>query len=283
MYFRSDVKDDPVCRGLTFDPQAQRYIWPEPVSNPAITCPDAFGWTQFLDAIRDEFWSNWAFDTFTWPQQPLAFCPEGGENCCNPNSSTNPGYDDPTNPALHCPFFPGDHGGLSVIPAGDRPHEVTPAIHGIIAQTDPARKLREEEAEIVYRNKAFLDYVFQNNLYNQEGLAERFNRTVATVATNAPFRATGLEIRFPADAVMFKTDWIHQDFMLELGLAPATSSRGCITWWRSPAPRKPFRTGTGTPSSMSAISAAATISAATTPSASTSRRPTGFLPTTSRR
>lgn len=218
MYFRSDVKDDPVCHDLTFDAQAGRYVWPEPVSNPAITCPDAFGWTQFLDAIRGEFWSNWAFDTFTWPQQPLAFCPEGGENCCNPNSSTNPGYDDPTNPALNCPFFPGDHGGLSVIPASERPHEVTPPIHGIIAQTDPARELREEEAEIVYRNKAFFDYVFQNNLYNQEGLAERFKRAVATVASNAPFRATGVEIRFPADAVMFKTDWIHQDFMLELGL-----------------------------------------------------------------
>lgn len=171
IYFRSDVKDDPACRDLTFDAQTQGYVWPDAIANPAITCPDAFGWTQFIDAVRAEFWSNWSFDTFIWPLQPLALCTDGGENCCDPNSSTNPGYDDPDNPALHCPYFPGDHGGLSTLSRAGQSHEVSPPVHGIIAQTDPARELREEEAEIVYRNRPFFEYVFTNNLYNQEGLA----------------------------------------------------------------------------------------------------------------
>ena len=219
MYFRSDVRDDDSCSQLRFDPETQAYVWPNEIINPAMTCPDAFGWTQFTDAIRFAFWNNWAFDSFSWPQEPLPLCGNGiTENCCDPNAAISPGYDNAGNPALHCPYFPGDHGGIANATLVPGAHEVTPPAHGIIATTDPARELRQEEAEIVYRNRAFFEYSFRQNLYNLEGLADRFNRASTTVAANAPFRAEGVEIRFPSDAVMFKTDWIHQDYMLDFGL-----------------------------------------------------------------
>lgn len=219
MYFRSDVRDADICRQLTFDPVAEAYVWPTEVTSPAMTCPDAFGWTQFADAIRAGFWDNWAFDGFIWPEQPLPLCSaDSDENCCDPGSLSNPGYDG-DNPALHCPYFPGAHGGLAAAtPVAAGAQDVSHPAHGIIFETDPARELRQEEAEIVYRNEAFFNYAFVENLYNREGLADRFNRANATVAENAPFRAEGVAIGFPADAVMFKTDWIHQDYMLELGL-----------------------------------------------------------------
>src|SRR5690606_1760473 len=66
MFFHSDVRDDDACRGLRFDPETESYVWPDGVGNPAITCPDAFGWTQFTDAIRYGFWANWSFDAFIW-------------------------------------------------------------------------------------------------------------------------------------------------------------------------------------------------------------------------
>ncbi|MGD9740610.1 MAG: hypothetical protein AB7O56_09255 [Bauldia sp.] len=218
MYFYSDVRDADACRGLTYDAATEAYVWPAGITNPAMTCPDAFGWTQFADAIRDAFWANWAFDTFMWPAEPLALCEPGGTNCCDPTSNTNPGYDNPGNPALHCPFFPGDHGGLdgTIVPTGA--HDIAAPTHGIIAQTDPGRVLREEEAEIVYRNRPFFEYAFAENLYNQEGLGARYTATTAGVTANAPYRATNAAIGFPSDAVMFKTDWIHQDHMLEMGL-----------------------------------------------------------------
>lgn len=215
MFFFSTVRDDDVCRQLTYDAETRNYVWPEGVTNPAMTCPDAFGWTQFTGAITDQFWTNWAFDSFIWPSAPLALCEPGDTDCCDPNSNTNPGYDNPGNPALHCPYFPGDHGGLAATTLPPGGHEVSAPAHGVIAQTDPARVLRQEETEIVYRNRAFFEYAFTENLYNQEGLGARFTAANAAVA---PFQPLNTAIDFPPDAVMFKVDWIHQDYMLEYGL-----------------------------------------------------------------
>jgi hypothetical protein len=219
MFFHSDVRDDDACRGVTYDPDTQSYVWPDTITNPAVTCPDAFGWTQFTDAIRYGFWTNWAFDSYVWPEEPLPLCGEGGTgNCCDPNATVNPGYDNTDNPALHCPYYPGDHGGIATPVVLATEDVAQPGHGGLVAMIDPGRVLRDEEAELVYHNAAFLDYVFQHNLYSQEGLADRFNQATAAMTANAPYRPEGVEIRFPSDAVMFKADWIYQDYMLQQGL-----------------------------------------------------------------
>ena len=228
-----------------------------PVTNPALTCPDMFAWKLFAEAVAAEFWKTWATDQETWPGnglpsdpgRPLALCAPGqtGPNCCNPDSATNPGYDDPAYKAKWCPYFPGDHAST---PAQGLPERVgvlpskahmlsfagSPRVREILLQDvhvrrlmtehsgqTEGRKIRQAMAELVFRNKSLFDYVFRNELYHQEGLLKVVARNDDNIASAAPYRLSNdrgavAEIVFPADAVMIKTNWLARERAEEMGV-----------------------------------------------------------------
>ncbi len=234
MYFNSDIRDAPTCAmsvkdgAIVIDPA---------ITNPAVSCPDMFSWKLFLDSISQKFWVNWAADQQTWPAEPLAMCAEGqtGADCCAPGNLDNPGYDNAENPALHCPYFPGDHlaAGRSVPTPRGQPLSKAHSLHvdavfgsmtpELVAVLDPGRVIRQSMAEFVFRNKPMFDYVFENNLYNQEGLASVFAANSQSIAAMAPFQTDNTlsgqtRIDFPIPAVMIKSDWLSKKRAEELGI-----------------------------------------------------------------
>jgi hypothetical protein len=236
MYFNARPQDRPQCTMRVSD---GRVIVDPAVSNPAMSCPDMFAWKLFAEAVRDEFWKGWAADQYTWPAEPLPLCTAGADprTCCTPGSRTNPGYDDETNPAKHCPYLPADfqasrpHGPL---PAGRLPskahalgfvvrhEEQRRRLGALAASPDEGREIRQSMAELVFRNRPMLEYTFANDLYSQEGVAGVFARNAANVK-DAPYRkldgpAGLVEIDYPTQAVMIKSNWISVARARDLGL-----------------------------------------------------------------
>ena len=78
-------------------------------------------------------------------------------------------------------------------------------------------------AELVFRNKSFFDYVFQNNLYNQEGILSVVQNNDDNIRNGAPYRISNdagafSEIVFPTDAVMIKSNWLSRERAEEMGV-----------------------------------------------------------------
>ncbi len=219
-YFLSRVQDQPGCAMHVVE---GRLVAQQPVTNPAVSCPDMFAWKLFAEAVTGQFWRNWAADQETWPGnglaqdpgQPYPMCGPGqpAGACCNPDGASNPGYDDATYKAKFCPYFPGDHTiapGTMPVRIGALPskahtpgfaasprfreamqHEATLAAE-ILAAPDPSkgRHIRQSMAEVVFRNKPFFDYVFRNDLYNTEGIVKVFEANAADLSgpkTGAPY------------------------------------------------------------------------------------------------
>lgn len=223
MYFHSQIRDAADCAltaqngTITFGPT---------ITSPAAQCPDAFAWSMFLRTIKAEFWTRWAYDQFTWPESPLPLCQAGETtNCCDPTAATNPGYDDADNPAAHCPYFPGDHTGTTtMVRAGEQVKAHTTAFNGghgaLLGKYDPGRRVRQEMAEVVFRNKPMWDYVFQHGYYHTDGLSDLFFAAKEAANAKAPYRVPTTQVSFPAGSVMFKTDWLHIDQARKLGIKP---------------------------------------------------------------
>ncbi len=224
VYFKSQIKDDSQC---SLSVKQGRLVFPAAITNPATSCPDAFAWKKFIEAIKAEFWKNWAYDAYNWPAKPYAMCAKGSKasSCCAPSNPNNPGYKNTNNPGIHCPYYPEDHLArrqqpLTVGKPAFKQHFNIPHTlkTSIIDKLDPGRVIRQEMAEVVYRNRPMWAYTFKNNLYNQEGLAKRFELTKTTINSNAPYRAIGVRIEYPIGSVMFKSDWLHEDEAKKLGL-----------------------------------------------------------------
>jgi hypothetical protein len=245
MYLNSKPQDAMSC---SLSIQQGKIIVASPVTNPSMSCPDLFAWKLFAEAVQQEFWKHWAADQQTWPgvvcpngdpkcaaSNPLPICKTGesGPDCCLPGSKINPGYDDAHNPAKYCPYFPGDHytgNGDFILPRGFLPskaHQLQfatlPEERAKLMAVDPGRKIRQSMAEIVYRNKPRFNYVFENDLYNQDGIMTVFNRNSDNLAKGAPYRVNSgpanlAEIDFPPDAVMIKSDWLSKERAEQLGL-----------------------------------------------------------------
>lgn len=228
MYLRSQPQDADTCAMTVEDGQV---VIDPSISNPAMSCPDMFAWKLFVDAIQQEFWTNWATDQYTFPQDgPLPLCAADATDtsaCCTPGSDTNPGYDDPDNPGTVCPYFPGDHLAEDEMPNMLEANPLSKAqishFHDTIGDNEPGRVIRQEMAEIVFRNKVMFDYVFENNLYNTDGLSEVFERASSAMQEGAPYHqqnVTGdlVRIDLPVDAVMIKSNWLHEDRAAELGI-----------------------------------------------------------------
>ncbi len=228
MFFHSQVQDSAECDLAVVDGTLQ---FDERVTNPAISCPDAFSWKLLVEAINDEFWVNWAADQYAWPAEPLPLCQADAEDrseCCTASSLENPGYDDPEDPARHCPYFPGEHlaAGADPLTLESNPPAIAQDSHFSAVNPqdiEEGRVIRQEMAELVFRNEPMFRYIFDNNLYHTNGLAEVFARSQANLSSGAPYQqrnapADLVKIDFPIDSVMVKSNWLHEEQAAELGL-----------------------------------------------------------------
>lgn len=94
------------------------------------------------------------------------------------------------------------------------------------------RVIRQTNAELTVRNKPFHDYLFENNLYNATGVMEVFTRNATNLTrSNAPYhlpnqsadatqkKAVLARIDLPSDAIMIKSNWLHEKLAEQLGVA----------------------------------------------------------------
>jgi hypothetical protein len=251
-YLLSRPQDTPGC---AIKVESGHLVVQSPTTNPAMSCPDMFAWKLFAESVTREFWKGWSSDQETWPGNgfannpglPLPLCAKGkpGPDCCDPDAVTNPGYDDAAYKAKFCPYFPGDHIAAGSMPerigvlpskahtfsfaANPRFKEILLRDAALLRQMATApdetqgRKIRQSMAELVFRNKTFFDFVFRNDLYNQEGIVKVFQTNSSNIQSGAPYRlsnesAAVSEIVFPADAMMIKSNWLSRERATEMGL-----------------------------------------------------------------
>jgi hypothetical protein len=219
-YFLAAQKDRSECNMRV---ENGKIVFAAPVTNGAMTCPDAFSWKLFAEAIGQEFWKNWASDDQTWPAAPYSPCNGSvSDSCCDLTSLTQN--------AAHCSLFPGALAAagspalrLGVPPSkphipGMVPASELPMLMKRAGETDPDRLIRQSMTEVVFRNRPMLAFIRRNHLYSTNGLADVFARNSANLGTSdsnsgAPYHLANLEgllatIDFPSDAVMIKSDWV---------------------------------------------------------------------------
>lgn len=105
----------------------------------------------------------------------------------------------------------------------------------IIKKFDPAdaestgRVIRQTNAELTIRNQVFHDYLFDNNLYNSDGVKDIFQVNQKNLQTEAPYHLANRSSQggkpgrlsrmdLPPDAIMIKSNWLHHDLAVALGL-----------------------------------------------------------------
>lgn len=204
MFHYADVRDAAACALTVSHGQAAPV---HGITNPAMSCPDMFSWMLFAEAVQDSFWT-WATDQSLWPANPLPPCAGSGSSCCPLNNPHN-------NPM--CPIFPGKS---NVMVAGEpsKAHGPAGAPGGEVG-----RIIRQENAELVFRNRAFYDYVVRNRLYYAEGVDSVFAAQQRQLSAHAPYNGNQRDhltrIDFPIDAIMIKSNWLEKDKADSLGIA----------------------------------------------------------------
>lgn len=245
MFFLADVRDSPECEVTVGE--GGRIDFGPTITNPALSCPDAFAWNTFIQAVGQRFWEDWSTDDQTWPTDPWPRCrPDGTERCCAELTISNQAQ------PLHCPVFPGPTEGVP----DHRPHEPSKAHQVSLAEAaagdadgdglgeweDVPAVLKtavigNEQVELVYRNQPMVQYIFDHDLYSTEGLErvhERYSRAVAAYSPfhpRAPAPAGGqreappiVAIDLPIRAIMVKANWLALDLAPQLGIDVAANA-----------------------------------------------------------
>ena len=224
MLFRSAVQDDEACSVTVID--GAPFIDGDLGRSAAASCPDAFAWMQFGEAISGEFW-NWAIDQTVWQGTPLPLCTATlTTNCCDPNAEIDPS----STPSTQCPVFRADYDPVPNLPAqtNGTPSGIVLNHRGLLPdqQGDPGRLLRDTELELVFRNRPMFEYLYRHDLYSREGLGARNRAQNTAIKDGLIGHAQRLQVRFPVDAVMVKADFVHQDVMLGQGLIQEIDASG---------------------------------------------------------
>lgn len=240
-----DVRDSPECHLHVVNGQA---TFGDTVTNPAVTCPDAFAWWMFSQVVNQRFWDAWSTDRQTWPSDPWPRCRPGespGACCPSVEASNAPS-------PVHCPVFPGATSGASdnqvrkPVTAHQLPlNEVAGSEHGNWKDVPDILKapvIGALQDELIYRNKAMVDYIFDNELYYVEGLARVFAAAVNADAHYAPRWPTPpdpsvahtappplVSISFPIKSVMVKVNWLAADLAPKVGIDPDDKAHPFIT------------------------------------------------------
>lgn len=239
MFFLADVRDSPECQ-VTLGAGGEIEYGAE-ITNPAMSCPDAFAWSKFIDAVGHSFWENWSTDDQTWPTDPWPRCaPGAGGDCCPELTISNDAQ-----PA-HCPVFPGPTEGVP----DHRPRSPSKAHQislkeaavgdadgdGLGEWDDVPAVLKtavigNEQLELIYRNRPMVEYIFVNELYSTEGLKRVYDRFNRALASYAPYRPRPVNpdrdypkpppivaIDLPTQAIMVKVNWLAVDLAPQLGI-----------------------------------------------------------------
>jgi hypothetical protein len=233
MFHESAVFDTPECDAHVEDGEV---VFGPTVSNPAMSCPNAFAWKRFVETIRDGWWENWSTDRQTWPSDPWPRCTPGETaNCCQAVEASNETW-----PA-HCPVYPGDAPGQPDrrVRPPSKAHQIPLSAigdangDGTVDWADVPDGFRsvvmaQEQYEIVYRNQPTVNYTFARDLYHTDGLADLYDNFVNAQRAYAPRRASktsksppGLtEVVFPINSVIVKASWLEADKAPEYGIDP---------------------------------------------------------------
>lgn len=255
MFPLADVRDSPECRVKIADGKVD---FGPAITNPSITCPDAFAWSLFVRAVGEQFWEDWSTDRQVWPSDPWPRCRAGiaADRCCPAVEISNE-----ASPA-HCPVYPGPTPG---VPANQlrmpvTAHRLSPdQASQILGQgsgqgSGQGKKWTEVPAvfkapvigalqeELIYRNKPMVDYVFDNELYHTEGLIRVFDSLVERLGTSAPRHANPPDpaaahpapppltrVDFPISSLMVKANWIAADRAAQIGIDPNDERHPYIT------------------------------------------------------
>ena len=260
MFPLADIRDSPECRVQLVD---GRVAFGPGVSNPSMTCPDAFAWVLFVRAVSQSFWEDWSTDRQVWPSDPWPRCRPGApfEKCCPEVEVSNQASPE------HCPVYPGPTAG---VPANRLRMPVTAHQMSLEQATRlvgqgkswsdvpsilKAPVIGALQEELVYRNQPMVDYVFDNELYHTEGLIRVFSNYVDMLGTYAPRHATPpdpsaahpalpplTKVDFPISSVMLKANWLAVERASQLGIDPNDEKNPYIVMNLIPRP-KPGETG----------------------------------------
>jgi hypothetical protein len=236
MFFEADIRDTPECAAKVAN---GKIVFGDVVSNPAMSCPDAFGWKLFVEAVKDGFWENWASDREIFPSDPWPRClPGQAGNCCPAVATSNDAW------PQHCPVFPGATPGVPdhMVQIPGKAHltalSAVAAVKGAGKWEDVPAVLKNAvigavQNELVYRNEPMVNYVFGGELYYAEGLGRVYDNFVRAISAYAPrwpqpsnpagsYAATPslVSINLPISSVMVKANWLAADQAPTYGIDP---------------------------------------------------------------
>jgi hypothetical protein len=245
MFYLSDVRDAAECDVTV---QNGRIDFGAVVTNPAMTCPDAFAWSLFVRTVSGGFWENWSTDRQIWPNDPWPRCGPDGltENCCPELGSSHDGSPE------HCPVFPGGAEGFPShqLQASSKAHSVSlanaagsdDATWDDVPDALRAAVIGNIQDELIYRNEVMTQYLFDNELYFTDGLAAVFERNARATEAYAPYQAELIDpavnhavpapitsIVFPISSVMVKINWIAASEAPTYGIDPYDTENPFIT------------------------------------------------------
>jgi hypothetical protein len=92
------------------------------------------------------------------------------------------------------------------------------------------RVIRQTNAEITVRDRSFHYFLFDNDLYNENGVEAVFEKNSTNLTTNAPYRAAShavyrdggtadlARIDLPPEAIMIKSNWLNEALAAKLGI-----------------------------------------------------------------
>jgi hypothetical protein len=97
------------------------------------------------------------------------------------------------------------------------------------------RIVRQTNAEVTVRNRSFHYFLFRNNLYNADGVANIFLTHDRNLQNNAPYQAVNdyaladstfnlSKVDLPADAIMIKSNWLHEGLAQQLGIKESANA-----------------------------------------------------------
>lgn len=164
--------------------------------------PDKYAWQLFVQVnqraatqgpvggdpakvTNNALWETWADDQLTFPDKP------------NPDSPPKWPSDAVFLKTVNrVPFGSGIHGrGPSAAPVVD------------VGKLDPAGFASPNGVgEEIHRNKVTFDYIIENDLWYQEGIAKFF--TTSAKDANDPVKFTQVAVNFPIDSIEVKGNWI---------------------------------------------------------------------------
>ncbi len=145
------------------------------IQNKAINCPDQFAWEVFVRINQPlaggtiPTWHSFATDPETFPAKPVP-------SVCNGSKGV----------AEYCPTWPKATRPIPIEQQGPSKSNHLPI--------NPHLTPYLTNVEVVQRNKTSFDYILDNNLWYQQGLADVFTR--------------GFQVNFPIAAIEIKTNWI---------------------------------------------------------------------------